>query len=109
VALTVLNYLDWCSVSVNGGSGSTAASQTVCVADGTVDLTAKPASAAFQIPSDWYGTSGDTGSGDPGTDTGGAEGTSAATVTATGTKMCVSVCCPFVGGTGCPATGNQCP
>jgi hypothetical protein len=103
VALTVKNYLAWCSVSVDGGTASAAAEQTVCVADGsaTLDATALP---GFVL-GDWHGTSGDTGSGDPGTVSGGQ---STAMVTVSGSSACVWVCCPFTNGTGCTTT-NQCP
>src|SRR5262245_44487903 len=43
VALTVKNYLAWCSVSVDGNTASAADEQTVCVASGKkVALTATP-------------------------------------------------------------------
>jgi hypothetical protein len=103
VALTVLNFDAWCTVSVAGGTGSALASQTVCVADGSVALEAT-ANAGFQL-GDWYGTTGDSGSGDPGTVTGTKSDT---TVSVSGTSACVSVCCPFTGGTGCPGT-DACP
>lgn len=104
VALTVLNYDAWCSVKVAGGTGSVSATQTVCVADGAVTLEAVPASSSFQL-GDWYGVTGDTGSGDPGTV---SNGESTASVTVSGSTACVSVCCPFTGGSGCPGS-NQCP
>ena len=46
VALTVMNYLSWCSVTVGSGMPSSAASQTVCVADGSVNLEARRPSVA---------------------------------------------------------------
>jgi len=103
VALTVLNVDAWCTVTVAGGTASAADSQTVCVADGPVTLDAT-ANTGFELGK-WFGTTGDTGTGDTGTVT---SGKSEATVTASGTAKCVSVCCPFVGGTGCPTT-NSCP
>jgi hypothetical protein len=107
VSLSVKNYEAWCSVSVAGGTASSAAEQTVCVASGSVALTAT-ALASFQL-GDWHGTSGDTGNGDPGTVTGsGPSAQSAATVMTSGSSACVWVCCPFTGGAGCPP-GNQCP
>jgi hypothetical protein len=103
VELTVLNYLSWCSVSVAGGATSAAGSQTVCVPDGAVTLSATALS-GFQL-GDWYGVTGDTGSGTPGTV---SNGTSTAMVTASGTTQCVSICCPNTGTTDCPGS-NQCP
>ncbi len=109
MALTVLNFEGWCSITINGGAASTTASTTTCVADGSVTLTAKPnPTSVFQL-GDWFGTTGDSGSGDPGTVSGGVEGTSTASATISGsTTQCVSVCCPFIGGTGCPTT-DTCP
>jgi hypothetical protein len=109
VDLTVLNYLAWCSVSIAGDKASAAKSQTVCVAEGTVDLVATPASAQFEIgPAPWHDTAGDTGSGDPGTMSGsGTSETDKTTVDVTGSSKCVWVCCPFTNGTGCPTT-DQC-
>ncbi len=109
VALTVLNYLKWCSVTVAGGTPSIEASETVCVAKGTVDLAATPATSQFEIgPAPWHDTSADTGSGDPGTTSGsGTTETDKTTVDVTSGSKCVWVCCPFTNGSGCPAT-DQC-
>lgn len=103
--LTVKNYLSWCDVSVGAAAASSAASTTVCVAPGTVALSAAPL-AGFQLGSTpWHHTNGDTGSGEAGTVSGGH---SSAAVTVGGTSVCVWVCCEFTGGGGCPAT-DQCP
>jgi hypothetical protein len=102
--LTVKNYLSWCSVSVNGGSTSVAAVQTVSVTPGTIPLSATASSATFAL-GPWHHTAGDTGAGDPGTVSG---GTSTASVVVGNTAACVWICCPFANGTGCPAT-DQCP
>jgi hypothetical protein len=111
VSLTVLNFEAWCSVAVAGGSASLAAEQTVCVAAGTVDLSASAASSAFELgAAPWRGTSGDNGSGDPGTVTGtGTSAENSTTVVVTTGSVCVAVCCPFSSpaGTGCPTT-NPC-
>jgi hypothetical protein len=106
--LTVKNYLSWCSVSVNGGAGSTAATLMQDVDAGVVGLKATPASSSFMLGA-WHHTDGDTGAGDPGTVTGtGATATSTTTVTLAGASKCVWICCPFTSGTGCPTT-DQCP
>ena len=107
--LTVKNYLSWCSVSVNGGTASTAATQMVTVTPGAIPLTASPASASFALSLNmWHHTDGDTtGNGDSGAVTG---MTSATTATVTSSGKCVWVCCPFTNGTGCePTIGEQCP
>jgi hypothetical protein len=106
VNLTVKNHMSWCSVSVNGGTATIDAVQTVCVQPGSVNLSATPASSTFELgTAPWHDTDGDTGSGDPGTSSGGA-GTTTETVGAT--ADCVWVCCPLQAGTGCPTT-DQCP
>lgn len=105
--LTVKNYLSWCSVTVNGGSASSAAQQQVFVQPGQIALTATKASAAFEIgPRMWHHTDGDTGgSGEDGTQANGTSSTTA-TVISTGAK-CVWVCCPFTSGMGCDVA-DQC-
>ena len=105
VTLTVLNVLVWCSVSIEGGSPSSAAQQTVCVAPGIVNVAASPLPGFELGPAPWYDTSGDLGSGDPGTVVGDVDST---TVKVTSGSACVWVCCPFPDGTGCPTT-DQCP
>ena len=59
----------------------------------------------FQLGS-WHHVNGDTGTGTPGVVSGGMS-TAQLTTSGSGTA-CVWVCCPFVGGGGCPAT-DQCP
>jgi hypothetical protein len=106
LTLTVKNYLSWCSVSVAGATGSTAASQMIDVTQGqVVTLREAPASSSF-ILGLWHHTDGDTtGSGEPGTLAGGQSMTTATISTA---SACVWVCCPFTNGSGCPST-DQCP
>jgi hypothetical protein len=104
VTLTVLNVLVWCSVSIEGAAPSSAAAQTVCVAPGIVSLAASPLPGFELGPAPWYDTSGDLGSGDPGTVVGDVDST---TVMVTSGSACVWVCCPFPDGTGCP-TADQC-
>lgn len=102
VLLTVHNVLVWCSVSVDGGAASAAATQTVCVdAESDVSLVAT-ALTGFEL-GDWHHTNGDAGSGDPGVVTGGMS-TATLSTDATGGTACVWICCPFVGGSGCPST-----
>jgi len=110
VTLTVKNYLAWCSVTVAGGTPSSAAVQTAQVDPGTIPLSAVALS-GFELGSDpWHDTAGDTGSGDPGTVTGSGQSASSATTVVVGSAAkCVWVCCPFSpGGNGCP-TSDQCP
>ena len=105
VRLTVINALNWCSVSVNGGAPSPGPSQTVCVPSASaVSLVATPLT-GFVLGL-WHHTTGDTGAGDLGVVSGGM---STASVTTPGAgAACVWVCCPFPGGGGCPTT-DQCP
>jgi hypothetical protein len=104
VALTVKNYLSWCSVSVGGRTASSGAAQTVCVAPGAVSLSATPLTGFKLGTAPWHGTNGDTGSGELGTVVAQA---STATVTVSAAK-CVWVCCEFAAGGGC-AVPDQCP
>ena len=108
VTLTVLNFLSWCSVTINGGAASTGATVTASVAQGsTATIVATPASSAFTIGADpWFGVTQNGGAAAPGTDKGtGATETSTATVVVAG-NQCVSVCCelPNNGPPACPAT-----
>jgi hypothetical protein len=109
--LTVKNYLNWCKVSVDGGTASSAAVQQVFVQPGQITLTATPL-AGFELDANmWHHTDGDTsGSGEAGAQTGSATtGTSTATATVVSTSgKCVWVCCPFTNGTGCNVA-DQCP
>jgi hypothetical protein len=100
----VKNYLNWCSVSVNGGSATTAGVQTVNVDPGAIPLVATPVGGFELGATPWHGTDGDTGSGDPGTRSGSS---ASATVTVSNGAKCVWVCCETAGTNDCP-TGNQC-
>lgn len=107
-----MNFLNWCSVTINGGTASTNATVTASVATGsTATIVAMPASNAFQIgPDPWFGVTQNDGGAAPGTDNGtGVTETSTATVVVKGTQ-CVSVCCqePNNAPTPCPTT-NPCP
>ena len=105
-ALTVKNYLSWCSVSVNGGAASTAASQIVNVTPGTIPLAADAATGFILDAHMWHHTNGDTaGTGEGGT----VSGTTSSTAVTVGmTAKCVWVCCPFPDGSGCNVA-DQCP
>jgi hypothetical protein len=105
--LTVMNTLDWCSVTIGSGSASTAAQQQVFVQPGQIALSAAPASSAFELDAHmWHHTDGDTaGTGEAGTLNGSA---SDAIVTVGSTAKCVWVCCPFTTGMGCNIT-DPCP
>jgi hypothetical protein len=117
VTLTVMNFLGWCSVSINGGAASTSTSVLASVAPGsTATIVAQPASNAWVIGADpWFGVAQNDGDAAPGTDNDAStvETTTATVVvtatanTSTGTA-CVSVCCGDAPtGTGCP-TMNPC-
>ena len=107
-----MNFLDWCSVTINGGAASTGASVTAQVASGsTATIVATPASSAFEIGADpWFGVAQNDGGAAAGTDVGsGTTETTTATVVVSG-NQCVSVCCEEPGNapTPCPTT-NPCP
>jgi len=112
VTLTVMNFLSWCSVTINGGAASSSPSMAASVATGsTATIVATPSSSMFQIGADpWLGVTQDNGGAAPGMDNGtGTSETTTATVVVTG-NQCVSVCCqlPGNGPTPCPTT-NPCP
>jgi hypothetical protein len=105
VALTVKNYLSWCSVAVGGQAASIAPSQTVCVAAGSVPVAATALTGFTLGAAPWHGTTGDAGAGDAGTvsGTGQAAMSTAAVATVAGTPACAWVCCPTIGLSDCPA------
>lgn len=112
--LTVMNFLNWCSVEINGSSPSTEATVTASVIPGsTATIVATPASSSFQIGTDpWFGVDQNGGGAASGSDVGsGTNESSTATVTISeaGRSQCVSVCCqePANGPTPCPTT-NSC-
>ena len=113
--LTVMNFLNWCSVSINGGAASTDATVTASVTPGSVaTIVAAPASSAFQIgATPWFGVDQNDGGAAGGTDVGsGTTETSKATVTITdtGTAQCVAVCCQEPGNSPIPCpTTSPCP
>jgi hypothetical protein len=113
--LTVENFLNWCSVEINGGSASTDATVTASVAAGTVaTIVATPASGSFQIgPDPWFGVDQNGGAAAAGTDVGGGaveSSTATVTMTQTGASQCVSVCCQEPGNAPVPCpTTNPCP
>jgi hypothetical protein len=113
--LSVKNYLNWCSIAINGGATSTDATVTASVAPGSMaTIVAAPANSSFEIgPTPWFGVDQNGGGAAPGSDIGsGTSETSTAVVTIdqAGTPQCVSVCCqePGNGPIPCPAT-NPCP
>src|SRR5205823_167113 len=96
-ALTVKNYLSWCSVTVGTGTASTGGTQSMPITtSGAITLKASPASSSFEVGGMmWHHTDGDGGNtGETGTVTGtGTTAVSTATVTVTaGTAKCVWVC-----------------
>jgi hypothetical protein len=110
--LTVMNFLSWCSVSVNGGTASTSATVTASVPTGaTATIAVMPASSAFEIGADpWFGVSENDGGAAAGVDMGsGTSETSTATVFVSG-DQCVSVCCELPNNSPMPCpTTNPCP
>jgi hypothetical protein len=107
VDVTIKNFDTWCTVSVNGGAGTGAASiPNVCVPpNSAVTLVASPASGFELGPTPWVFLSG-TGGTDAGTagtiaGDGGVGSTSTVTLNVGTTPACALVCCPFTNGTGC--------
>ena len=113
--VTVMNFLSWCSVSINGGPASTGATVTASVAPGsTATIVAVPAGSGFEIGADpWFGVDQNDGGAASGTDVGnGTSETSKATVAipATGSGRCVAVCCQEPGNAPVPCpTTSPCP
>jgi hypothetical protein len=112
--LTVMNFLGWCSVAINGGAASTGTTVTASVTPGSVaTIVAAPSSSDFEIGTDpWFGVDQNDGGAANGTDVGdGASEASQATVTITGTAttQCVAVCCQEPGNRPIPCpTTNSC-
>jgi len=80
--LIVMNFLNWCSVEINGGSPSTGATVTASVTPGSMaTVVATPASGSFQIGADpWFGVDQNDGGAAPGTDNGAGTGESSTAV-----------------------------
>lgn len=86
VTLTVQNYLSWCTVAVNGGGSSAAATQTLTVQPGTVvNVSGDKASATF-VWGYWVGTAGDTTA---------AHDTAKMTTVTVNANKTIQACCPF--------------
>ena len=84
--LKINDYLNWCTVAVNGGTSSTADPVTLMFPTGTVvNLVGDKASATF-VWGYWRGTVGDT--------TAAHDTAKTTTVTMSGNKT-VQACCPF--------------
>jgi len=92
--LTLNNTLSWCTVSVNGGTSSTAASRTFMFPAGTVvNLHGDTADSTVFVWGFWTGTDGDT--------TANHDHNMSTTVTMSSDKTVVA-CCPDIGQTTCP-------
>lgn len=112
--ITVMNFLNWCSVAINDGTPSTSTTVTASVTPGSVaTIVVAPANNNFQIgAAPWFGVDQNDGGAASGSDVGNDAGeTSTATVTIAGsaTTQCVAVCCQEPGNspTACPTT-NPC-
>jgi hypothetical protein len=95
VTLTVQNYLSWCTVAVNGGGSSTAATQTLNVQPGTVVNVSGDLSSATFVWGYWVGTAGDTTA---------AHDTSKTTTVTVNANKTIQACCPFAA-----APNTPCP
>jgi hypothetical protein len=107
VLLTIIDSSSWCDITVNDGTAFGGEMETLCVpAESDVTLV-QTAHDGFVLGT-WFGTDGDSaGAGEPGT-VSGEMSTAHVTTGAAGTSSCVSTCCPFTAGGGCPAT-DACP
>lgn len=120
VTLNVLNFLNWCTVTINGNPPKTGTTVTASVpADSIATIVAIPrpnladGGSGFIIgPDPWFGTNENDGGAAPGVDqgSGATESTTAAVTVGTGPIQCVSVCCALAnnGTPACP-TANPCP
>jgi hypothetical protein len=119
VTLTVLNFLNWCTVTINNDPPKTGATVITSVAPGstaTLVAIARPnladGGSSFIIgPDPWFGTNENDGGAANGIDedAGGKESTTAQVTIGAGPAQCVSVCCakPDGGTPLCPTT-NPC-
>jgi hypothetical protein len=112
--LTVMNFLNWCSVEINGGTASTDATVTASVTPGSMaTVVAIASSSSFEIgPDPWFGVDQNDGGAASGTDVdrGASESSKAiVTISETGRAQCVSVCCEEPGNSPIPCpTANPC-
>jgi hypothetical protein len=85
-----MNTDKWCTITVGSMAPVTTPEEHLCVAAGTLDLTAVAASSMFEVvATTWTDT------------TTASAGTATETITGTG-KACVWACCPFSSdGSGC--------
>jgi hypothetical protein len=95
VTLTVQNYLSWCTVAVNGGGSSTAATQTLTVQPGTVVNVSGDLSSPTFVWGYWVGTAGDTAA---------AHDTAKMTTVTVNANKTIQACCPFAA-----APNTPCP
>lgn len=94
-ALTIMNTLAWCSVTVGNNAASAAATKVYNVQPGTISLSATAETGFMLSTTMWHHTAGDSGGGEAGMVTGsGPTASSATTVVVGTTAKCVWVCCP---------------
>ena len=84
IDLKVRNYLEWCSVSINGEAPSSNSPQTVCVPPGSVPVTAVALDGFILGTAPWHETDGDTGDGEQGTLSGSGQSQKSATTVTVG-------------------------
>ncbi len=113
-AITVHNFDNWCTVSLNGAAASVSSSYQACVPVGnSASIVVGPASSTFELgPNPFVRISGvELPGGDgapPGTvvGDGGVGSTSSVNVGINIGPGCVLVCCPFTDGTGCDSSSS---
>ncbi len=111
--LTVKNFDSWCTIAVGAAATKTDATQTTCVAPGsmvTLVAMANPIGGFEVGPAPWNDIPGDGDASVAGTQTGsGGSAQSSVNVTVGSSNLCVYACCPFSGGSGCSGIVSPCP
>jgi hypothetical protein len=109
--ITVYNFDNWCTVSLNGAATNVSSSYRACVPSGnSTTIVLGPASSTFELGPKPFVLIGaelpDGGGAPPGTvvGDGGFGSTSTVQVGISGSAACVLVCCPFTDGTGCDSS-----
>jgi hypothetical protein len=111
--ITVYNFDNWCTVSLNGTATNVSSSYQACMGLGSsTAIVVGPASSTFELgPNPFVLIGAELPGGDgapPGTvlGDGGVGSTSTVHVGINTSHPCVLVCCPFADGTGCDSSSS---